>query len=189
MCPEVEPIAAPSTDAGVRLIRLAMTRYVNRIVQTHQQGLRRVVGKKNRGEVQVAHPGPFERPGQRGAPGNLLCRLVLVLAALHGVELRRRIIRQRLLIAESAGPGDQRRDRAPMIGGRHIHVHDVGGIEGENLLHLEAVVGVGKGKRGRSIQRARGRGHIQRLRQLVAQIRVIGPKRERIPEPWPRPWG
>ena len=150
-------------------------------MQTHQQRLRRVVGKKNRCEGQVAHSSPFEWSRDRAAAGNLLRRLVLVLAPLHGVELRLGIIRQRILVAKAAGPGNQRGHRAPMIGGRRVHMNDVCGIEAESLFHFEAVVGVGKGERGRSIQRARGRRHIQRLRQLVTQICVVGPERERIP--------
>ena len=81
-----------------------MARYVNGIMQANQQGLRRRVGKKNRSEVQIAHPGPFERSGDRAASRDFLRRLAIVLAALHGVELRRRKIRQRLLVAKSTGP-------------------------------------------------------------------------------------
>ncbi len=84
VCPEVEPIAAPSTDGGVRLIGFAMARHVDRIVQPDHQCLRRRVGKKNRSEIQIAHARPIEGSRDRAAPGNLLCRLVLVLAALHG---------------------------------------------------------------------------------------------------------
>ncbi len=57
----------------------------------------------------------------------------------------------------------------------------VRGIEGEDLLHVEAVIGVGKGKRGGSIQSARSRRYIQGLHQLVALVGIVGPERERIP--------
>ncbi len=60
-------------------------------------------------------------------------------------------------------------------------MHHVRGIEGEDLLHVKAVIGIGKSKRGGSIQSARSRRHIQRLHQLVAQVGIVGPERERIP--------
>ena len=68
-----------------------------------------------------------------------------------------------------------------MIRRRQIHVNNVGRVEAESLFHFQAVVGIGKAERGRSIHRARGGWYIQRLRQLVAQICVVGPQRERIP--------
>src|ERR1700679_3238736 len=91
--------------SGIHLIRLAMAWYIDRIVQTDQQSLRGCVGEENGCEGEVAHTGPFEGPGNRSAPRDLLGRLVLVLATLHGVELRGGKIRQGLLIAKPARPG------------------------------------------------------------------------------------
>ena len=94
-----------------------MTRHIDRIMQAYQQGLARIVRQKNCREGEVAYTRPFEWPGDCPTTGNLLRRLAIVFASLHGVELRLRIIRQRSLIAKSAGPRHQRGNRIASIGG------------------------------------------------------------------------
>ena len=94
------------------------------------------VRQENGGEVLVADAGPVEGTGKRVAVRNLLEGDVLVLAVLHGVDLRAGVGLHGFRVAEAGGPGEERADGGAVAEDDGVGVDGVGvGVEREGFVN------------------------------------------------------
>ena len=108
--------------------------------------------KEDRGEEGIADAGPVKRAVERVAAGDLLRSDVLVFAVAVAVELRAAVGLRIVLIAEAAGPGEERANGRAVARDLDIGVENIGLVKGEGLRDLRASVCVLEGQSRRAQQ-------------------------------------
>ena len=99
-----------------------------------------VFGKEDGGEVGVADACPVKGAVEGGAAGDLLRGFVRFPAAAEGIELRAGVGLRIFLVAEAAGPTEQRADRRTVAGDLDVSMEDVGLVEGERFSDVDGAV-------------------------------------------------
>ena len=158
--------------------RIARNR--ERVAQRHHHVRRRVVRDENCGEVLIVGSSPMKRTIEGRAAADFFRRhaldvlVVLVRDPTGGVEGGSR------LIPKTGRPRRQRGKRAALVGCAGFHFDNVGLVEAEGFADRQILAGVFEGDRRRRGELALFGGDVEGRVHFVAQVRVIGPERERV---------
>ena len=141
-----------------------------------------VLRKKNGGKIGVGDAGPVKGAGQSFAAGDFLGRRVLLFAVGRRIQLGGSVELGVFLVAEAAGPAEQRLHGGAVAGDLDIGVEDVRLVKAKGLFYVEVAIRKVERELGRRGKVAGRGGNVQGAGQGGGEGGVVGVEGEGIAE-------